>query len=157
PALIREGEKTQPGWLFGFLREPIAIRPVTTLRMPKFNMSDEDAMQLVNYFSAADKIGNPAAGLSYPYFSIPEKDESYIRQQTARYVQRLKQAKAPNKQTTVFEQRLEEMQPVWQEELKRQLFDTQAALQEIETQLKRAEEADPKKPAEEIKKLQDTR
>src|SRR5579871_699730 len=38
PPLLREGEKTQPGWLAQFLRNPIRIRPVTILRMPRFNM-----------------------------------------------------------------------------------------------------------------------
>ena len=49
------------------------------------------------------------------------------------------------------------MQLVWQDELKRQLFDTQAALADAEAQLKKAEEADPKKPPEELKKLQELR
>src|SRR5439155_1626805 len=62
PTLIREGEKVQPGWRFQFLRNPISIRPMTVLRMPKFNMSDEDAMAIVNYFTAVDQITNPGIG-----------------------------------------------------------------------------------------------
>src|SRR5262249_42296719 len=37
PPLIREGERVQPEWLFGFLRDPPRVRPSTILRMPKFN------------------------------------------------------------------------------------------------------------------------
>jgi mono/diheme cytochrome c family protein len=59
PPLLREGEKTQPAWLFQFLRNPFAIRPTTILRMPRFNMSDEEAADLVNYFAAADRVNNP--------------------------------------------------------------------------------------------------
>jgi mono/diheme cytochrome c family protein len=153
PSLLREGEKTQPAWLFGFLKEPQAIRPVTVLRMPKFNMSDEEAMALVNYFSAVDKLGNPAAGLSAPYFTIPEKDEDYIKRQTAEYIQRLKKAKAPNKDTSAYDQRLEEMKPIWEDELKRRVFDLQTRLEDAKADVKKAQETKAK--PEDLKKLQD--
>jgi mono/diheme cytochrome c family protein len=155
PALIREGEKTQPDWLFRFLRNPEVIRPVTVLRMPKFNMSDEDAMTLVNYFSAADKVGNPAAGLSYPYFTILERDETYIQKKTAQYIQSLKKSK--EKDASLFDQELEKMKPIWEEQLQRQRDDLQILLQAKEAELKKAEAADPKKKPEEIKTLQDER
>jgi len=106
PSLIREGEKVQPGWLFQFLRNPIAIRPLTVLRMPKFNMSDEDAMAIVNYFTAADKITNPGIGLTYPYLNVPEKDEAYIQRKTREYVERLKKAGK-------YDAEVKELQPVW--------------------------------------------
>lgn len=44
PPLAREGEKVQPDWLYDFLREPTPIRPQVVLRMPKFNMSEDDAL-----------------------------------------------------------------------------------------------------------------
>src|SRR5262249_60630514 len=69
PPLLREGEKTQPAWLFTFLRSPFQIRPTTILRMPRFNMSDDEAMDLGNYFAAADRFNNPGIGLNYPYIS----------------------------------------------------------------------------------------
>src|SRR5207245_8036261 len=53
-----EGEKAQPDWLFKFLRNPHMIRPITVLRMPKFNMSADDAQAIVNYFGAVDKTQN---------------------------------------------------------------------------------------------------
>src|SRR5207302_8307111 len=78
PPLLREGEKTQPGWLFQFLRNPTVIRPITILRMPRFNMSDEEAMDLVNYFAAVDRINNPGIGLTYPYVPpMPQRDEAF--------------------------------------------------------------------------------
>ncbi len=111
PSLLREGEKTQPDWLFRFLRNPHEIRPVTVLRMPKFNMSDEDAAALVNYFGGADRVSNPAFGLSYPYFKIPERDESYLEKQTAGYIARLKEKK-------LFDQKVKEMEPLWEQQVK---------------------------------------
>ena len=111
PPLLREGEKTQPDWLFRFLRDPHEIRPVTVLRMPKFNMSDEDSIALVNYFAGADRTSNPAMGLSYPYFKIPERDESYLEKKTAEYVEHLKKEKR-------FDQKLKEMEPFWDQQAK---------------------------------------
>jgi mono/diheme cytochrome c family protein len=92
PPLLREGEKAQPGWLFQFLRDPIVIRPMTAeiLRMPRFNMSPEEAMTLVNYFAAVDKIQNPAGGLSAPYAAVPQRNNDYWQDRTAAYVAALK-------------------------------------------------------------------
>src|SRR5206468_11622688 len=58
PTLHHEGEKVQPSWLFQFLLNPKPIRPLTVLRMPKFSLSEEDAMALVNYFAAVERITN---------------------------------------------------------------------------------------------------
>src|SRR5262249_34491358 len=91
PPLIREGEKAQPGWLFQFLKNPHLVRPLTVLRMPRFNLSDEDAMAIVNYFAAADRVNNPSEGLNYPYFAIPQRDENFLDTRSADYVARLKQ------------------------------------------------------------------
>ena len=48
PPLIREGERVQPKWLYQFLLNPGVVRPddYMILRMPKFNMSPDDAMAL---------------------------------------------------------------------------------------------------------------
>ena len=61
PPLGREGERVQPKWLYQFLLNPGVVRPPEKmkLRMPKFNMSGEDAMTLVNYFGAADQADQP--------------------------------------------------------------------------------------------------
>jgi mono/diheme cytochrome c family protein len=52
PVLNGEGAKVQPDWLFSFLKAPIPIRPWLAIRMPTFNLSDEDAHVLVDYFTA---------------------------------------------------------------------------------------------------------
>src|SRR5262249_6855712 len=107
PPLLREGEKVQPGWLFQFLRNPFVIRPMVVLRMPRFNMSDDEAMDLVNYFAAADKVSNPGIGLRYPYINpFPQRQESYWDAESQRYVSRLKQDK-------LLESRQNELQPLW--------------------------------------------
>jgi hypothetical protein len=87
---VNEGEKAQPDWLYRFLLNPYAIRPLTVLRMPKFNMSDDDARAIVNYFNGADKAGNPGIGLEYPYAAVPQREDAYLRQKTAEYISRLK-------------------------------------------------------------------
>jgi mono/diheme cytochrome c family protein len=90
PPLFREGEKTQPAWLFQFLRDPFRIRPMTVLRMPKFNMSPDEAMTLVNYFAAVDKVGNQGGDLSYPYLEVPQRSDAFWIEKTAWYLERLK-------------------------------------------------------------------
>ncbi|HEY2826404.1 MAG TPA: c-type cytochrome, partial [Pirellulales bacterium] len=54
PPLVGEGKKVQTRWLHDFLLEPYPIRPSVVLRMPKFNMSSNDATALVDYFAARD-------------------------------------------------------------------------------------------------------
>lgn len=72
PPLFGEGVKVQTEWLYRFLREPDQIRYLKTgLRMPKFNMSPEEARVLANYFAAAD-------GAIYPYEAIPQSDKGYL-------------------------------------------------------------------------------
>lgn len=72
PPLFGEGVKVQTEWLYRFLREPDQIRFLKTgLRMPKFNMSSDEARILANYFAAAD-------GAIYPYEAIPQSDQGYL-------------------------------------------------------------------------------
>ncbi len=59
PPLMGEGRKVQPDWLYDFLLEPHTIRPAVVLRMPKFNMSPQEATDLVNYFAARDDVTFP--------------------------------------------------------------------------------------------------
>ncbi len=66
PVLKMEGAKTQPDWLFGFLRGPVPIRPWLSIRMPTFGFSDGDATDVVKYFSALDRQ-------PFPYETIPPK------------------------------------------------------------------------------------
>jgi cbb3-type cytochrome oxidase cytochrome c subunit len=79
PPLIREGERVQPKWLYQFLLNPGVLRPESymLLRMPKFNMSPDEAMALVNYFAAVSKTGNPGAGVTYPYLTVEQEDARY--------------------------------------------------------------------------------
>lgn len=86
PMLWRQGERTQPDWLFRFLKNPREVRPLTVLRMPKFNLSDDDARALVDYFAGSDRHNNPGIGLVYPYSAVPQTSEQYLRDQTKAYV-----------------------------------------------------------------------
>ncbi len=71
PPLYKEGTKVQTPWLFNFLRNPGRIRHTTVLRMPKFNMSDDEAQALANYFAAVD-------GAEFPYQLVPEREPPYL-------------------------------------------------------------------------------
>jgi mono/diheme cytochrome c family protein len=92
PPLLREGEKVQTSWLFQFLKNPTKIRRVTILRMPHFNMSDDDAMTFVNYFAAIDRKENPAVNLTYPYETIPQRNDDYLAKEGEQYIERLGQS-----------------------------------------------------------------
>jgi mono/diheme cytochrome c family protein/predicted nucleic acid-binding Zn-ribbon protein len=63
PPLIGEGEKVQSHWLFGFLKEPIPVRPWVNVRMPTFSFSDQEANLLVGLFNGLSKVEIP-----YAYF-----------------------------------------------------------------------------------------
>lgn len=71
PPLYQEGQKVQTPWLYQFLLEPSRIRYTTVLRMPRFNMSEEEARVLANYFAAAD-------GADFPYQEQGPSDTDYI-------------------------------------------------------------------------------
>jgi len=73
PPLYKEGTKVQTPWLFNFLKNPGKIRHTTVLRMPRFNMSDDEAQALANYFAAVD-------GTPYPYQLITEREPAYLNQ-----------------------------------------------------------------------------
>ncbi len=78
PPLTAEGFKVQTPWLYQFLKNPEQLRRTTVLRMPRFNMSDEEAQTLANYFAAKD-------GVPFPYQSIPPKELGYQVEQAATY------------------------------------------------------------------------
>ena len=80
PPLYKEGIKVQTPWLFEFLKNPDRIRHTTVLRMPQFNMSDEEARSLANYFAAVD-------GAHYPYQPIPQQQPPYLDHQNAEFHQ----------------------------------------------------------------------
>ncbi len=59
PPLNGEGRKVQPDWFFGFLRDVVTLRPWLKVRMPSFQMPEEDAAALVDYFAALDSKLRP--------------------------------------------------------------------------------------------------
>jgi cytochrome c551/c552/cell division protein FtsB len=98
PPLYAEGVKVQTEWLYRFLREPGQIRFLNTgIRMPKFNMSADEARILANYFAAAD-------GAVYPYESISQSDKNYLAE-----MQQLFQEKHPDRAS-----KQEYLQESWQ-------------------------------------------
>lgn len=71
PPLYREGVKVQTPWLFSFLKNPDQLRFTTVLRMPQFNLSDDEARALANYFAAVD-------GVPFPYQDVTRRDPAYL-------------------------------------------------------------------------------
>ncbi|MEO2014155.1 MAG: hypothetical protein ABGZ53_07255, partial [Fuerstiella sp.] len=71
PPLYQEGFKVQTSWLHDFLLNPMQIRNTTVLRMPKFNMSSEEAAVLANYFAAVD-------GAPFPYDNDNASAANYL-------------------------------------------------------------------------------
>jgi hypothetical protein len=143
PPLIREGERVQPNWLYGFLLNPPPVRPTNfmMLRMPKFNMSGEDASALVNYFSGVSRLTNPGSAVTAEYVNVHQRDEQYWRARTAEYIKRLKEG---NK----LDERVKEMEPVWQDALKRQIAEAEAGLDAARQAVKDAKEGEPKAQAQ---------
>jgi hypothetical protein len=72
PILYGEGKKVQCSWLFGFLEEPIALRPWLDVRMPTFNITENEATAVSRYFAIVDEE-------EYPYENIKEKRDAYIK------------------------------------------------------------------------------
>jgi cytochrome c2/LysM repeat protein len=65
---LKQGARTQPEWLFNFLKEPTTglIRPWLNSRMPTFGLTDAEANVLVRYFAYEAKD-------QFPYKSAPPK------------------------------------------------------------------------------------
>ena len=59
PILTGQGQKVQSEWFYGFLKQPIPIRPWLALRMPTFHFADHEASQLVDYFNALSELEIP--------------------------------------------------------------------------------------------------
>jgi len=78
PILTGEGWKVQPHWLFGFIKDPIPLRPWLTVRMPTFHFTDADATDVVHYFAAA-------SNKSFPYLTAeaPQPEGERLRQTEA--------------------------------------------------------------------------
>lgn len=168
PVLIGQGERTQPDWLYQFLLNPTPIRRLTVLRMPRFNMSKEEAKALVSYFAAVEKINNPGIGLTYPYEAVIQHeslDSPYWKTRTAEYVARLRQTKPADPkatEATLLEGRVKALLPIWQQvqkdsqdkeaAAKARLEALKAPLQEAEVAEKKAKEALDNEKKDEAKK-----
>tara|TARA_B100000676_G_scaffold310180_1_gene375920 strand:+ start:3194 stop:8038 length:4845 start_codon:yes stop_codon:yes gene_type:complete len=87
PPLVGQGAKVQNQWFHDFLLEPYKIRPATVLRMPKFNMSSEEATRIVNYFAARDNA-------TYPYEYDHRVNGDHLAAADAAYVERNEGAQA---------------------------------------------------------------
>lgn len=61
PTQLRQGQRTNPDWLFHFLKAPPTgeVRPWLKVRMPTFGFSDGDANTLVRYFAYEGKVPFP--------------------------------------------------------------------------------------------------
>lgn len=73
PDLSYEGSRAQRQWLIDFLKDPKTVRPTLVLRMPQFNMTDQEATTLATYIGAA--LNSPqvdAATIDMKQFT-PEK------------------------------------------------------------------------------------
>lgn len=70
PSQLRQGQRTQPDWLFEFLKAPQTgeIRPWLKVHMPTFGLSDAEANVLVRYFALEGRT-------QFPYQS-PKVDSS---------------------------------------------------------------------------------
>jgi hypothetical protein len=155
PLLIGQGERTQPDWLFRFLLDPPRIRKLTVLRMPKFNMSQDEARGLVNYFAAATRISNPGIGLTYPYADIPQQADfsgPYWRQKTADYIARLKAGDG-----AAYKKRVQDLQPRWEQILKEHQGQLDTAKNKLDAATKRVEAANQKKQEAAVKESEKDR
>lgn len=63
PILVGEGKKVRPEWLFGFLKQPVTLRGFLEIRMPTFGLSDDEATDIVRWFSTRDSE-------RFPYESV---------------------------------------------------------------------------------------
>jgi mono/diheme cytochrome c family protein len=61
PTQLRQGQRTQPEWLFSFLKGPQTgqIRPWLRVRMPTFGLSDAEANVIVKYFALEGRTQFP--------------------------------------------------------------------------------------------------
>src|SRR5262249_29790913 len=133
PSLIGQGERTQPDWLARFLLEPTPIRRLAILRMPKFNMSVDEANVLRAYFAAVTRQTNPGLGLSFPTPIIEGREDNgdFWKKKTAEYVKYLKDTKQ-------YEARVKAYEPVWEQVRRETEPGIKAQLDELAAKVKEA-------------------
>jgi mono/diheme cytochrome c family protein len=140
PPLIREGERVQPRWLYQFLLNPLPVRPQghMLLRMPRFNMSPDESMALVNFFGSVSKVSNPDADLTIPYLKIEQLDSGFWRQKSQEYVRRLEAAK-------MLDSRLKEVEPSWKIALQQEKSDLEGRRDTLKKLIEAEKDAETKK------------
>ena len=78
PVLRREGAKINPDWFFKFLKKVETIRNhIAPLRMPQWEWTDEDATDVVKYFSVV-------AGEKFPFETVDVAPLGDIHKSTAK-------------------------------------------------------------------------
>jgi mono/diheme cytochrome c family protein len=60
PVLIDEGGKLQRDWFYNFLMDPFILRPQMRVKMPTFNLTEEEAAGIADYFAYKSKKDWPA-------------------------------------------------------------------------------------------------
>ena len=155
PSLVGQGERTQPDWLYQFLLNPQPVRRMSILRMPKFNMSKEEARILVDYFAAVTRLNNPGIGLSYPHENIPARGEltnDYWRKKNAEYVALLQNTKDKDGKK-LYDLRVESYKPIWEQIRKEKEPELKTAIKKLDEQMAKAEETKKttEKKAKEVK------
>jgi mono/diheme cytochrome c family protein len=73
PDLSFEGSRAQRQWLIDFLKDPKTIRPTLVLRMPQFNMTDQEAAILAAYIGTALNSPNVDSSVIDTRQFTPEK------------------------------------------------------------------------------------
>lgn len=69
PDLSFEGSRARQEWIVQFLKHPQTIRPALTVRMPDFNLTDDEATQLADYLSTALHSPHVTAAVSEAAFT----------------------------------------------------------------------------------------
>ena len=84
PDLSYEGSRSKREWLAQFLENPPTLRPTLTVRMPRFNMPEEDAKTLADFISST---------LQKPDVGPAMVDEHSFTQQMAEHGKQLFESK----------------------------------------------------------------
>jgi mono/diheme cytochrome c family protein len=147
PPLLREGERVRPEWLYKFLLDPFKVRPLTVLRMPRFNMSGDEARALANYFASVDRLDNPGIGLTEPFLTAPQTKPYFWVRKNREYVKGMSKEQ--------LEQRRQNLAGVWERyledriiRLERDLAGAEFLAQQAAKDLEKA-----KDPAEKTKAM----
>jgi hypothetical protein len=126
------------------------------LRMPKFNFSDEEAMQIVNYFAAVDRLENPGVGLTAPYLSIEQRDDKYWNDRERAYASELGKTKLvywTKEYLAGLKEKLKAADEARKNAKGDDLTEAQKHYDELEKKIKTVEELLPKlEKAESVKK-----